>query len=121
MAHEGAECPVGRVQAVRPSLVATVRAAAESVSRLQAHKMEFTKTESEARMTADTKRLVLHALRSVRGDDYERAQYAFRTFTPSEMQNPHGESGQTRHEILDAYRRHVKMIDAAIAEVERTA
>lgn len=68
-------------------------------------------------MTPETKRVVLSALSQYRGDDYERASHAFRGLTPTQMQEQHGASGQTRQEILDGYREHVKAVEAAVAEV----
>lgn len=70
-------------------------------------------------MTPETKQLALEGLRRLRGDDYERAQSAFRNLTPTEMQLQHGESGHTREEILTGYRDHVKRVEKAIAEVQR--
>lgn len=69
-------------------------------------------------MTKETKRMVLDGLSRLRGDDYERAERAFRQFTPTEMADMHGESGQTRQQILNGYRDHVKAVEAAVTEVK---
>ncbi len=37
------------------------------------------------------------------GDDLERARDAFRGMTSAQMAEQHGQSGCTRHEILDGY------------------
>ncbi|HEX4841342.1 MAG TPA: hypothetical protein VFV60_04180 [bacterium] len=68
-------------------------------------------------MTAQTKQIILSALQQYRGDNYERAQSAFSGLTPTQMQEQHGQSGQTRQEILDGYRTHVKAVQQAIDEV----
>lgn len=70
-------------------------------------------------MTKTTKRLVLAGLQLLRGDDYERALVAFRSLSADQMQEPYGQSGQTRQEILDGYRSHVQAVEAAIDEVTR--
>jgi len=69
-------------------------------------------------MTKATKDLVLQGLSRLRGDDYERASHAFRAFTPTQMQEQHGQSGKTRQQILDDYRNYAKAVEAAIAEVK---
>lgn len=70
-------------------------------------------------MTYGTRKIILAALRNHRGDDYERALAAWRNLTPTQMGQEYGESGQTRQEILDTYRNHVKNVERAINEVER--
>jgi hypothetical protein len=69
-------------------------------------------------MTKETKLLVLDGLSRLRGDDYERASRAFHGLTPEQMQEQHGQSGNTRQEILDSYRTHREAVDKAIAEVK---
>ena len=59
--------------------------------------------------------VAIAALRAYRGDDLERAKLAFCRYTPLQMQEPHGESGQTRAELLAGYEAHRKEIDGAIA------
>lgn len=41
---------------------------------------------------------------NAKGDDLERAERAFRNFSPSQMRGQWGESGKTPYEILDEYR-----------------
>ena len=42
---------------------------------------------------------------AARGDDLERATRAFAGMTSAALDEPHGESGKTRREVLDGYRR----------------
>lgn len=57
---------------------------------------------------------ILKALAHYRGDDLERAEREFRG-KPDGM---HGQSGQTRSEILGGCRAHVVKVEAAIAWVK---
>jgi len=68
-------------------------------------------------MTSETKKLVLQGLSTLRGDNLERAEMAFRGLSVAQMQEQHGQSGETRQAILDGYREHVEAVEAAIEEV----
>jgi hypothetical protein len=46
---------------------------------------------------------VLRALESYKGDNLERARYAFKGCTPEQMRQEYGQSGQTRAQILEGY------------------
>jgi hypothetical protein len=71
--------------------------------------MEFTETE--------IRDYIQRAIRSYSGDDLERARRAFRGLSPEEMEELHGESGQTRRQILDGYIRERALATAAMASV----
>ena len=58
--------------------------------------------------------LALKALQNSKGDDTYRAESAFRNLSPEQMQEQHGQSGQTRAEILAGYKTHDRAIEAAI-------
>ena len=66
----------------------------------------------------DKKVLIINALVSYRGDDYARAVAAFRGMGYEEMQREHGESGITRQQLLDSYRKHADACDECIAYVK---
>lgn len=72
----------------------------------------------EGEMTADTKEIVLTALRNDRGDDVERARRAFAGLSPEQMAQVYGQSGRTRADILAAYEAHEARIDRATREVQ---
>ena len=65
-------------------------------------------------MSAD---FIIRLLEIAKGDDLQRARFAFRHYSPEEMNKPHGESGKTRAEIIAAYEAHEAKIDSAIAWV----
>ena len=70
-------------------------------------------------MTKDEKKsLAIAALRSMRGDDYERALGAFAKFSSDEMDEPHGQSGRTRRECLETYKRRADMFAETVAWLE---
>jgi hypothetical protein len=48
--------------------------------------------------------LVKQELKNSFGDDLERAEAAFRGLSQEAMNKNYGESGKTRHEILEGYR-----------------
>lgn len=58
--------------------------------------------------------LAIQALQNMRGDDYSRAQRAFRDMTDEQMQQQHGESGRTRAEVLAGYEAEFRKVSAAI-------
>jgi hypothetical protein len=60
----------------------------------------------------------IKALSMYLGDDFQRAQAAFKRFTPEQMQDQHGESGKTRQQILDDYKAHQDQVTAAITWVK---
>ena len=66
-------------------------------------------------MTKNDKETILIALKVYRGDDLERATSAFRG---SDLTQQYGESGNTRQQILDNYRKHVTKVESAIRAVE---
>jgi hypothetical protein len=61
----------------------------------------------------------VYALECARGDDLWRARRAFANCSQSLMDEPYGESGKTRREILEGYEAHEARINAAIAWVKR--
>lgn len=69
-------------------------------------------------MTAKEKAIKM--LESGRGDNLARAQFAFKKFNPEEMQKQHGESGYTRQQILDSYKKEELEIEAAIQFVKNS-
>lgn len=69
-------------------------------------------------MTTETKDTIREALKQYRGDDYERVSAAFRACTPAQMQEVWSGNGETRQEVLDGYRNHVKRIETALRELE---
>ena len=48
--------------------------------------------------------IALRALEVYRGDDFCRAEHAFRGLSDKEMDKEYGQSGKTRKQILDGYR-----------------
>jgi hypothetical protein len=62
--------------------------------------------------------LAIKALRQMAGDDLYRARVAFAGYTPEQMSEPHGESGQTRAAILAGYELREANVKAAIAWLE---
>lgn len=66
----------------------------------------------------DHKKLAIQALENMRGDDIHRARAAFRSLTPAQMQEQHGQSGKTRAQILKEYEDHDAKVSAAIAWVK---
>lgn len=58
--------------------------------------------------------LAVKALERMRGDDLARAEIQFRNFTPDQMKEQWGHSGQTCQEVLDGYRLRNAEIDYAI-------
>ena len=68
-------------------------------------------------MSPTTKQLILRALNTLRGDDYERALSAFRNCTPVQMKEVYG-NGLTRQQLLDNYKKHVDEVEKAVTEVK---
>lgn len=64
------------------------------------------------------KSFIIQCIERARGDDMHRAERAFRNFTTTQMQEEHGQSGNTRQEVLDSYRHHSLTCDNAIIEVQ---
>ena len=62
--------------------------------------------------------LAIRALQDMKGDDLYRAKRAFSGYTPKEMQEQHGQSGQSRQEILDGYAAQNRKVDEAIEWVK---
>ena len=61
-----------------------------------------------------SKEVILAALRNLDGDDLERAEIAFKNYTPEQLNKEYGQSGKTCKEILDGYRKHRAEIKNAI-------
>lgn len=61
---------------------------------------------------------IRRAIRNTDSDDLERAQWAFRQFTPEQMQEQHGQSGDTRQQVLDGYRKERERNKAILAYFE---
>jgi hypothetical protein len=53
-----------------------------------------------------------------RGDDLERARWAFQHRTPEQMQELWGQSGRTCQQVLDEYQQHANAVSAALAWVD---
>jgi hypothetical protein len=70
-------------------------------------------------MTPKAKETLLRLIGNARGDDLQRARLAFRSLSPAQMQEQHGQSGQTRQQILDSYETHNREMDELAKEVER--
>lgn len=64
------------------------------------------------------KEYVLRHLRNGRGDDLERCRKAFAQYTPEELNEPHGESGVLRRDLLRRYEEQRAQHEAAVAWVE---
>ncbi len=60
------------------------------------------------------KEYVLSVMRNAQGDNLERATNAFRGLSPAQMEEQHGQSGQTRHQILEEYHEQRRLHQAAI-------
>lgn len=65
-------------------------------------------------MMNEHQELAIHALESMKGDDSKRARAAFRNFTSEQMQEQHGQSGQTRAQLLASYTERDAKVQAAI-------
>lgn len=70
-------------------------------------------------MTEETKRFILSCIENERGDDYAKAQHAFKGYTTLQMKQQWGVSGQTCQEVLDDYKRFEDKIDEAIREINK--
>lgn len=60
------------------------------------------------------KEVILWALENAMGDDLERAEIAFKNYTPEQMATEYGQSGKTCQQILDGYRAHREEVENAI-------
>lgn len=69
-------------------------------------------------MNAQQKKKIIELIENSRGDDLERARYAFSGLNEKEMQGMHGQSGKTRAEIFKIYEDHEANINGLIAAVE---
>lgn len=67
------------------------------------------------------KELALRALEQMRGDDLYRARVAFRGLSAEQMQEQHGQSEQTRAELLASYEAHEAKVTAAIKWLKEAA
>ena len=63
---------------------------------------------------------IVKVLKDVQGDDLERAERCFAGFSPQQMQEQHGASGQTRKQVLDSYRKQRNLHARAIAFAENS-
>ncbi len=52
----------------------------------------------------DAKQKLLSIVERSRGDDLERAEHAFRGMSDLQLDQQHGESGQSRRQLLESYR-----------------
>lgn len=68
-------------------------------------------------MDPQIKQTIITALQNHFGDDYARAQAAFRNCTPDQMNQEYGDSGKTRAEILKEYEDHFKRVETALQYV----
>jgi len=64
-------------------------------------------------MTAQKKLLLI--VERTRGDDLERAELAFRGLTKEQLAQEYGESGRTKGEMLDIYRKERREWEQAYA------
>lgn len=64
------------------------------------------------------KQKIISALRMTDSDNLERAERAFRHYSPAQMQEEHGQTGQTHQQILDGYRKARADTNETIAWVE---
>lgn len=64
------------------------------------------------------KETILRALESYRGDNLQRARWAFKGLSPDEMAQQYGQSGQTRAELLAGYEAHDQTVSDAVAWVK---
>jgi len=69
-------------------------------------------------MNKEIRETIITALQNHRGDDYERARRSFANCSNGQMQEKYGASGMTRRQILDGYKHHVDLVDAAIEYVQ---
>jgi hypothetical protein len=67
---------------------------------------------------APHRKLILQALKSSMGDNFERASYAFGHYTDTQMDAPYGQSGSTPRRILADYLSHKRSVQAAIDYVK---
>lgn len=65
-----------------------------------------------------SKQITISALKQYKGDDLYRATRAFAGYSKNQMQEQHGQSGQTRQEILDGYQKHADACDVALAWIQ---
>lgn len=73
-------------------------------------------------MTAiEHQQLAILALEQLKGDDTARARAAWRGCTSRQMNEPYGQSGLTRQQILNGHLAHDAACDAAIAWVKSKA
>ncbi len=63
----------------------------------------------------------IKALDRMKGDNTARALAAFRGMTAKQLDEQHGQSGETRRQVLEAYQAHDRKVDAAIAWVKSAA
>ena len=68
------------------------------------------------KISQESYRIIESALRSMMGDDLERARMAFRHCTPEQMKEQYGFSGKTRQEVLDGYEAHRAKLTRALEE-----
>jgi hypothetical protein len=66
-------------------------------------------------MAKNLKEYLIRVVTDARGDDLERARMAFRGLSEKEMDQQHGQSGQTRRDLLRAYEENRSLHDAAVS------
>jgi hypothetical protein len=70
-------------------------------------------------MSEKCREMAIEGLRRLGGDDIGRARLAFRGMTPEQMQQPFGDSGRTRAQVLADYEERGRDIEEAIAWVRQ--
>lgn len=79
---------------------------------------EIQKTERETEMTTKSKEIIRRAMQNAKGDDLVRCEWAFQHCSEREMEEQYGASEQTRHQILDGYKKHRTEWEQANNELE---
>ena len=59
-----------------------------------------------------------HMVSRARGDDLERCEAAFKHINPGDMRSQHGQSGYTRGEILESYRRERRLHNTVVGMIK---
>ncbi len=70
------------------------------------------------KLTPKTSEIIRRAMDNAKGDDLERARRAFGSMNATQLDAPHGESGMTRREILDQYKKHRAEHNTAMEELK---
>ncbi len=62
----------------------------------------------------DMKKFIIEALKNHRCDNLTRAKLAFANYTPKQMNEEYGESGNTPNQIIAGYQEHSDKCDSSI-------